>query len=236
MIQWRIWKGQASSSYKYMGFGKTECQRNEMEAEKRIKHYSSSHKILLVGEGDFSFAACLATSVGSGINMVVTSLDSKVMLNYKYKEAMANVSRLEELGCTVIHEVDCCTMSQHSKLKSNLFDRIVFNFPHAGFFFSSESTPYVIDLHKKVVKGFLRNAVEMLTENGEVHITHKIAHPFNMWEIEKLANEVGLGLLDEVAFYYWDYPGYKNKRGEGQRCDESFPIGKSSTYKFKIMN
>ncbi|KAK3200165.1 hypothetical protein Dsin_023580 [Dipteronia sinensis] len=26
---------------------------------KWIKHYSSCHKILLVGEGDFSFAACL---------------------------------------------------------------------------------------------------------------------------------------------------------------------------------
>lgn len=60
-----------------MGFGKTACQRNEMEAEKRIKHYSSSHKILLVGEGDFSFAACLTTFLGSGVNMVATSLDSK---------------------------------------------------------------------------------------------------------------------------------------------------------------
>ncbi|XP_016675137.1 uncharacterized protein At4g26485 [Gossypium hirsutum] len=219
-----------------MGFGKTACQRNEMEAEKSTKHYSSSHKILLVGEGDFSFAACLATSLGSGVNMVATSLDSKVMLNYKYNDAMANVSRLEELGCTVIDEVDCCTMSQHPKLKSNLFDRIVFNFPHAGFFFARESTPYVIDLHKNVVKGFLRNAVEMLTENGEVHITHKTAHPYKMWESEKLANEVGLGLLDKIAFYYWDYPGYKNKRGECQHCDKSFPIGESSTYKFKIMN
>ncbi|MBA0843779.1 hypothetical protein Goarm_000939, partial [Gossypium armourianum] len=127
-----------------MGFGKTACQRNEMEAEKRIKRYSSSHKILLVGEGDFSFAASLARSLGSGINMVATSLDSKVMLNKKYNEAIANVCRLEDIGCTVIHEVDCCTMSQHPKLMSNLFDRIVFNFPHAGFFFTSESTPYVI--------------------------------------------------------------------------------------------
>ncbi|KAK8318121.1 hypothetical protein V6Z11_A13G152000 [Gossypium hirsutum] len=222
-----------------MGFGKTACQRNEMEAEKSTKHYSSSHKILLVGEGDFSFAACLATSLGSGVNMVATSLDSKVMLNYKYNDAMANVSRLEELGCTVIDEVDCCTMSQHPKLKSNLFDRIVFNFPHAGFFFAryeKRNKWFFFSLHKNVVKGFLRNAVEMLTENGEVHITHKTAHPYKMWESEKLANEVGLGLLDKIAFYYWDYPGYKNKRGECQHCDKSFPIGESSTYKFKIMN
>lgn len=51
-----------------------------------------------------------------------------------------------------------------------------------------------------------------------------------MWEIEKLANEVGLGLLEKVPFYSWDYPGYKNKRGNGGRCDESFPIGACSTF------
>jgi 25S rRNA (uracil2634-N3)-methyltransferase len=33
--------------------------------ERRIAHYSSSHKILLVGEGDFSFALCLARAFSS---------------------------------------------------------------------------------------------------------------------------------------------------------------------------
>lgn len=51
---------------------------NELgESEKWIQHYSSHHKILLVGEGDFSFAACLAKSFGSADNMGATSLDSK---------------------------------------------------------------------------------------------------------------------------------------------------------------
>lgn len=44
---------------------------------KRIKHYTSSQKILLVGEGDFSFSACLAKAFASATNMVATSLDSK---------------------------------------------------------------------------------------------------------------------------------------------------------------
>ena len=39
-------------------------------------HYSSFHKILLVGEGDFSFALCLAKAFGTARNMVATSLDS----------------------------------------------------------------------------------------------------------------------------------------------------------------
>jgi hypothetical protein len=46
-------------------------------AVKWIKHYSSSHKILLVGEGDFSFAVCLAKAFGTAENMIATSFDSK---------------------------------------------------------------------------------------------------------------------------------------------------------------
>ncbi|BFG28683.1 hypothetical protein CerSpe_149570 [Prunus speciosa] len=45
--------------------------------EKTIMHYSSSQKILLVSEGNFSFAACLAKEFGSAVNMVATSFDSK---------------------------------------------------------------------------------------------------------------------------------------------------------------
>lgn len=45
--------------------------------EKWIKHYSSSHRILLVGDGDFSFSLCLANAFGTGTNMVATSLDNE---------------------------------------------------------------------------------------------------------------------------------------------------------------
>jgi 25S rRNA (uracil2634-N3)-methyltransferase len=45
--------------------------------ERWIQHYSSSQKILLVGEGDFSFSACLARAFGSATNMVATSPHSE---------------------------------------------------------------------------------------------------------------------------------------------------------------
>ena len=41
-----------------------------------IKHYSSEYKILLVGEGDFSFSASLAVAFASATNITATSLDS----------------------------------------------------------------------------------------------------------------------------------------------------------------
>ncbi|XP_054819067.1 heavy metal-associated isoprenylated plant protein 41-like [Prosopis cineraria] len=100
--------------------------------EKTIKHYSSKHKILLVGEGDFSFSLCLAKAFGSASNMVATSLDSKgeLIMNY-YSRALDNLLELKKLGCTILHNGDAHTMNKHPSPADQLFDRIVFNFPHA---------------------------------------------------------------------------------------------------------
>lgn len=55
-----------------------EPSESESESEEKWrKHYSSKQRILLVGEGDFSFSLCLATHFGSARNMVATSLDSQ---------------------------------------------------------------------------------------------------------------------------------------------------------------
>lgn len=37
------------------------------------------------------------------------------------------------MHATVLHGIDANTMKGHTDLKMRLFDRIVFNFPHAGF-------------------------------------------------------------------------------------------------------
>jgi 25S rRNA (uracil2634-N3)-methyltransferase len=54
-------------------------------------------------------------------------------LTSKYGKAEANVAELKRLGATVLHGVDAKTMKLHSCLNMRHFDRIVFNFPHAGF-------------------------------------------------------------------------------------------------------
>ncbi|KAK4439656.1 hypothetical protein Salat_0300500 [Sesamum alatum] len=199
--------------------------------EKWIKHYSSGHEILLVGEGDFSFAACLARAFGNASNMVATSLDSAETLRIKHPTAAQNLLLLEDKGCTIIHQVDASSMSEHHLLSQRIFDRIVFNFPHAGFIMS-EHTSYQISLHRDVVGGFLKNAYEMVKATGEVHITHKTTYPFSEWKIVQLAEEVGLELVEKVKFYLYQYPGYENKRGDGHRSNGSFPVGESSTFKF----
>ncbi|XP_021816997.1 uncharacterized protein At4g26485-like isoform X2 [Prunus avium] len=199
--------------------------------EKTIMHYSSSQKILLVSEGNFSFAACLAKEFGSAVNMVATSFDSKESLMQKYSNVKSTLNELKGKGCTVLHEVDVHTMSQHPRLMNRRFDHIVFNFPHAGFILM-EHNKIQIKLHQDLVKGYFTSAREMLTESGEVHVTHKTNHPFSKWNIVKLAEEVGLFLVEEAQFTRGDYPGYINKKGSGRKCNRTFRVGQCSTYKF----
>ncbi|KHG13266.1 hypothetical protein F383_18821 [Gossypium arboreum] len=87
-------------------------------------------------------------------------------------------------------------------------------------------------MHRNLVQGFFRSARGMLRANGEIHVNHKTSAPFSLWNLEKLASECSLAWIQCVDFNVEDYPGYQNKRGDDSRCDEPFPLGKSSTFKF----
>lgn len=76
----------------------------------------------------------------------------------------------------------------------------------------------------------------MLRPYGEVHVSHKTAVPFSHWNLEELAAENSLLLIECANFCIDDYPGYSNKRGDGSRSDKPFPLGKCSTFKFIIGN
>ncbi|XP_048129396.1 uncharacterized protein At4g26485-like [Rhodamnia argentea] len=201
--------------------------------EKRIKHYSNLHRILLVGEGDFSFAACMARKFGHASNMVATSLDSRGMIWMRYaSSAIDNLDTIDGFWGTVLHDVDAHTMSKHPSLKHKSFDRIVYNFPHAGFH-GPEASSLQIERHRNLVRAFLSNAKAMLAEDGEIHLTHKMGHPYSEWGIEKLAKEQGLFLVEEARFCERDYVGYVNRRGSDINSHCTFPIGKASTYMFR---
>ncbi|RLM86628.1 hypothetical protein C2845_PM04G19290 [Panicum miliaceum] len=95
-------------------------------------------------------------------------------------------------------------MKAHTELKNRQFDRIVFNFPHAGFN-GPEGNLYVISLHKELVSGFFRNACHLLRRYGEIHVSHKTGYPYNRWDLEHLASKSSLVLTEKVNKE--DYPG-----------------------------
>ncbi|RWR77026.1 heavy metal-associated isoprenylated plant protein 41-like protein [Cinnamomum micranthum f. kanehirae] len=210
-----------------------EQEEQEEEEGKWVKHYSSLHEILLVGEGDFSFSLCLANAFGSASNIVTTSLDSDDVVTKNYSQAKSNIQNLLKMGATVLHGVDATKMKLHTDLSMRKFDRIIFNFPHAGFH-GKEDTINLIGLHRNLVQGFFGNASRMLRPNGEVHVSHKTSAPYDRWHLEELASKCSLSLTECVNFEKADYPGYNNKRGDGAGCDKPFRLGECSTFKFRI--
>ncbi|CAN6196355.1 unnamed protein product [Urochloa humidicola] len=203
------------------------------EGEKFLGHYSSTQSILLVGEGDFSFALALATAFGSGANLVATSLDTNEALRKKYYRAESNIMSLKSLGATVLHGIDVKRMKFHTNLKNRRFDRIVYNFPHAGFK-GKEYEVHMIKLHKKLVKGYFCNARCLLRPCGEIHVSHKTGASYDKWNLEGIAAMFSLILAEKVGFQKADYPGYNQKKGDGPMCDKPFKLGTCCTFKFKI--
>lgn len=90
-------------------------------------------------------------------------------------------------------------------------------------------------MHQGLLKNFFENASQMLRPNGEVHVSHKTTPPFDQWNLINLALESALVLTEPpVKFKLRDYPGYSHKRGDGKRCDDHFPLGECSTFKFEF--
>lgn len=203
--------------------------------ERRINCYRSSQKILLVGEGDFSFSACLARAFRTAINIVATSYLDEDTLVYKHWTCVPHLEELERLGGLLLYEVDVYKMHIYPILKNMKFDVIIFNFPHAGHYdYLCERDIELIKMHKDLVRAYFRSASKMLNEGGEVHIRHRDDEPYNTWNVVLLAGKAGLKLKKKLQFQKTQFPGYHNKRGGDINTNKTFPIAFSCTFKFVL--
>jgi len=101
--------------------------------------FAPTDRILLVGEGDFSFAHSLLTAHNCN-SLVATSYDKASVVINKYTQATSHIRPLEaEEGCKVIYGVDATKLGRSGaadgggkEVKRGGFDRVIFNFPHVG--------------------------------------------------------------------------------------------------------
>lgn len=94
--------------------------------------FSSADRILLVGEGDFSFSHSLLTAHGCS-SLVATSYDKKIIAQSKYPQSAAYIKALEEeKDCKVLYGVDATKLGKSGAIdgggkcvnKGN-FDKVV---------------------------------------------------------------------------------------------------------------
>lgn len=75
---------------------------------------------------DCYFASFLQTFV---IKILLVLEDN---VTKKYHNAKSNLQYLKKQGACLLHKVDATSMRLHPVLRKKQFDRIIFNFPHAG--------------------------------------------------------------------------------------------------------
>lgn len=110
--------------------------------------FKPTDKILLIGEGNFSFARALVTDSPPEIthmppgNITATTYDSEEDCYSKYTDAQEIVEGLRDKGVKVLFGVDGTRLDRAAGIKGKKFDRIVFNFPHAGMSCPSPQTSH----------------------------------------------------------------------------------------------
>jgi 25S rRNA (uracil2634-N3)-methyltransferase len=110
-------------------------------AKELVIPFSPYDRILLVGEGDFSFARALVEHHGCA-DVTATCLDRAEELFEKYPQARGHVAYLEAEGQQVLYGIDATKLGKEGGGGKQLrrqgedgkkgFDKIAFNFPHVG--------------------------------------------------------------------------------------------------------
>ncbi|KAG0707616.1 hypothetical protein DFH29DRAFT_979887 [Suillus ampliporus] len=132
--------------------------------------FKPTDKILLIGEGNFSFAHALVIDPPSSLehlppsNITATSYDSEEECYDKYPDARSKVDVLRERGAEVLFGVDGTRLEKFGALKARRFDRVVWNFPHAGKGITDQDRNILS--HQMLILGFLRSVVGCLAEGA----------------------------------------------------------------------
>ncbi|KDQ63097.1 hypothetical protein JAAARDRAFT_119297 [Jaapia argillacea MUCL 33604] len=129
--------------------------------------FKPTDRILLIGEGNFSFALSLALSPPPTLshlppsNLTATAYDSEQDCYTKYPDAHANVRRLKEKGVSILFSIDAGKLDKVPALKGKMWDRIVWNFPHAGKGITDQDRN--IRSNQLIILDFLRSAAHILS-------------------------------------------------------------------------
>ncbi|KAG0232943.1 hypothetical protein BGW41_001690 [Actinomortierella wolfii] len=203
-----------------------EMNNNKQNAKKLARlpppPYSDQDSVLLIGEANFSFAKSLILNVlHRGDQVVATTLDSREVMQEKYEDGDTNVQEVEEAGATVLFDVDGTKLDKCKAIKGKRFNKIVFNFPHAGAGIKDQDRNVLSN--QKLLQAFFESATPFLTDPelgdkkpGEILVTIKTGNPYDLWNIKRLA--VGTGLLGNKTsfpFHAELYPGYEHRRTIG---------------------
>ncbi|KAF2962906.1 hypothetical protein GQX73_g10664 [Xylaria multiplex] len=204
--------------------------------------FSPEDKILLVGDGDLSFAASLVEHhYCADVTATVFEKNREELLE-KYPQASNNIATIEaEEGCQVLFGVDATKMAPftnksgrgktsgsvdanaHPTKASGIMDRIIFNFPHVGG--KSTDVNRQVRYNQELLVSFFQRAIPSLTPRGSIIVTLFEGEPYTLWNIRDLARHSSLQVERSFRFQASAYPGYHHARTLGVVRNRSGEVG-----------
>ncbi|PKK41156.1 hypothetical protein CI102_14412, partial [Trichoderma harzianum] len=185
--------------------------------------FSPNDRILLVGEGDLSFAASIIEHHGcTNVTATVLEKDHAELLA-KYPAVDTNIAKRKIVNNKLVYNVDATKLPPSVARVPH--DRIIFNFPHVGG--KSTDVNRQVRYNQELLVSFFQRALSSpaapLARGGSIVVTLFESEPYTLWNIRDLGRHAGLQLERSFRFQADSYPGYhhartfgvvRNKKGE----------------------
>ncbi|RHY27843.1 hypothetical protein DYB32_006492 [Aphanomyces invadans] len=178
------------------------CRLNRQQ-HPQTQLYALQDLILVLGDGDFTFSRGLVTHRGGGANLYATSFDTAAQVRKVYSNANECIATLGRTGAQVFHGIDATKLHTLPASIPQLFDFIIFNFPHSGH--------QRVHINRVLLLDFFESARGKLALKGEVHITLKTKPPYSNWNVEDQAKANGFVLKERRPFRIDIFPGYHHR-------------------------
>ncbi|KAI8962454.1 hypothetical protein F5Y11DRAFT_322644 [Daldinia sp. FL1419] len=179
--------------------------------------FAPEDKILLVGDGDLSFAASLVEHHYCA-DVTATVLEKNLEeLVEKYPHVPENIAKIEAEDSKVLYGVDATKMAPFLDKKGKdgvgIMDRVIFNFPHVGG--KSTDVNRQVRYNQELLVEFFKHATPSLAPGGSIIVTLFEGEPYTLWNIRDLARHTGLQVQRSFKFQASAYPGYHHARTLG---------------------
>ena len=177
--------------------------------------------ILLLGEGNFTFASALLNVLNSDRNIIYqkitsTSYDSRNELEQKYQDIKSILKKICSYDRVLImHNIDASKSlsDQLSSVENDsndsieardfTYDHIIFNFPHLGIEDAMR--------HSCLLAHFLDSVKSIINESSIVYIT-LTKRQCDRWKLNEMSTRNNFIVSQEVSFIAAAWPNYESKR------------------------
>ena len=132
--------------------------------------FRRGQKVLLVGEGDFSYTAASLKMGCLDPSSIATSMEAP--------RCKKHLEDLKKKGVKCYTDVDATSLTLEED-----FDVVVFNFPHTG-----EPS---IEANVRLLSKFFQSSIAVLRPGGTVAVSLKQTWPYSEWGLEECATAAG---------------------------------------------